>query len=240
GGPIQAANCHAASYRSGGAEGNVNRAPPRRDRSHPWQDASGRSARHGSGRSALHALGSPRAALAATAFFRLLPRQSPDRLPTPSVAKLRSCAPNCRCNNIGHNFGAYIWCGMTVYGYARVSTTGQTLATQKAMLLAAGVERISSEKASGVAARRPKLERTLDELEAGDVLVVTKLDRLARSTLDLLRIIDLIGKEGAGFKSLGDPWADTTTPHGRLMLTVLSGIAEFERSLILQRTNEGR
>jgi DNA invertase Pin-like site-specific DNA recombinase len=92
----------------------------------------------------------------------------------------------------------------------------------------------------GVAAKRPELERSLDQLEAGDVLVVTKLDRLARSTLDLLRIIDLIGKEGAGFKSLGDPWADTTTAHGRLMLTVLSGIAEFERDLILQRTNEGR
>src|SRR5215471_17453287 len=66
---------------------------------------------------------------------------------------------------------------------------------------------------------------------AGDILVVTKLDRLARSTLDLLRIVDLIGREGAGFKSLGDPWADTTTAHGRLMPTVLSGIAEFERSL---------
>jgi DNA invertase Pin-like site-specific DNA recombinase len=80
----------------------------------------------------------------------------------------------------------------------------------------------------------------LDELEAGDVLVVTKLDRLARSTLDLLRIIDQIGKKGAGFKSLGDPWADTTTSRDRLMLTVLSGIAEFERDLIVQRTSEGR
>src|SRR6516162_9478102 len=76
--------------------------------------------------------------------------------------------------------------------------------------------------------------------KTGDVLVVTKLDRLARSTLDLLRIIDLIGKEGAGFKSLGDPWADTTTPHGRLMLTVLAGLAEFERALILARTSDGR
>ena len=129
---------------------------------------------------------------------------------------------------------------MTTYGYARVSTTGQTLTTQKALLAKAGVERIYSEKISGVAAKRPELERVLDELEAGDVLVVTKLDRLARSTLDLLRIVDQIGKEGAGFKSLGDPWADTTTPHGRLMLTVLGGIAEFERDLILQRTNEGR
>jgi DNA invertase Pin-like site-specific DNA recombinase len=129
---------------------------------------------------------------------------------------------------------------MATYGYARVSTTGQTLATQKALLLAAGVERIFSEKVSGVAARRPELERALDQLKAGDILVVTKLDRLARSTLDLLRIIDLIGKEGAGFKSLGDPWADTTSAHGRLMLTVLSGVAEFERSLILQRTSEGR
>jgi DNA invertase Pin-like site-specific DNA recombinase len=96
------------------------------------------------------------------------------------------------------------------------------------------------EKVSGVAARRPELERTLDELEAGDVLVVTKLDRLGRSTLNLLRIIDQIGREGAGLKSLGEPWADTTTSAGRLMLTVLSGIAEFERDLILQRTNEGR
>jgi DNA invertase Pin-like site-specific DNA recombinase len=89
---------------------------------------------------------------------------------------------------------------MTIYGYARVSTTGQTLATQKALLKAAGVRRLFSEKASGVAARRPELERVLDELESGDVLVVTKLDRLARSTLDLLRIVDQIGRECAGFK----------------------------------------
>jgi DNA invertase Pin-like site-specific DNA recombinase len=129
---------------------------------------------------------------------------------------------------------------MTTIGYARVSTNGQTLATQKALLKKAVVERIHSEKVSGIAAKRPALERVLDELDAGDVLVVTKLDRLARSTLDLLRIIDRIEKEGAGFKSLGDPWADTTSPHGKLMLTILGGIAEFERSLILQRTNEGR
>jgi DNA invertase Pin-like site-specific DNA recombinase len=128
---------------------------------------------------------------------------------------------------------------MTTLGYARVSTSGQTLATQKSLLKQAGVNQIVSEKVSGVV-KRPALERLLDELDAGDVLVVTKLDRLARSTLDLLRIIDRIEKEGAGFKSLGDPWADTTTPHGKLMLTILSGVAEFERSLILQRTQEGR
>jgi DNA invertase Pin-like site-specific DNA recombinase len=128
---------------------------------------------------------------------------------------------------------------MTTIGYARVSTGGQTLATQKALLKKAGVERIVAEKVSGVT-KRPELERVLDNLDAGDTLVVCKLDRLARSTFDLLRIIDRIEKERAGFRSLGDRWADTTSPHGRLMLTILSGVAEFERSLILQRTNEGR
>ena len=127
---------------------------------------------------------------------------------------------------------------MAVYGYARVSTTGQTLATQKALLKAAGVRRLFSEKASGVAARRPELERVLDELESGDVLIVTKLDRLARSTLDLLRMVDQIASERAGFRSHGEPWADTTTSAGRLMLTVLSGIAEFERDLILKSVGE--
>jgi DNA invertase Pin-like site-specific DNA recombinase len=72
------------------------------------------------------------------------------------------------------------------------------------------------------------------------VLVVTRLDRLARSTRDLLNTLDIIAKAGAGFRSLADQWADTTTPHGRLMLTVLGGLAEFERELILARTGEGR
>ena len=84
------------------------------------------------------------------------------------------------------------------------------------------------------------LARALATLGAGDVLLVAKLDRLARSTRDLLNTLDAIGKAGAGFRSLGDPWADTTTPHGRLMLTVLGGLAEFERHLILARTGEGR
>ena len=129
---------------------------------------------------------------------------------------------------------------MTVYGYARVSSNGQTLANQDAALAAAGVAKTYREKVSAVATRRPELEKVLRKLGPGDVLIVTKLDRLARSTRDLLNIIDDIAKAGAGFKSLGDAWADTTTPHGRLMLTVLGGIAEFERDLIRSRTEDGR
>jgi DNA invertase Pin-like site-specific DNA recombinase len=87
---------------------------------------------------------------------------------------------------------------------------------------------------------RPELAKLLRRLDRGDVLVVTRLDRLARSTRDLLNILDVIAQAGAGFKSLGDAWADTTTPHGRLMLMVLGGLAEFERELILARTSDGR
>lgn len=130
---------------------------------------------------------------------------------------------------------------MTVYGYARVSTEGQTLAGQEAQLAEAGAVKVFSEKVSGAnAGNRKALAKALASLNEGDVLVVTRLDRLARSTRDLLNVLDAIGKAGAGFKSLADTWADTTTPHGRLMLTVLGGLAEFERSLILARTTEGR
>jgi DNA invertase Pin-like site-specific DNA recombinase len=129
---------------------------------------------------------------------------------------------------------------MTVYGYARVSTNGQTLASQDAQLHAAGAAKVYAEKISGAKTDRPELEKVIKRLETGDVLMVTRLDRLARSTRDLLNILDTIGKAGAAFKSLADPWADTTTPHGRLMVTVLGGLAEFERSLILARTSDGR
>ena len=108
------------------------------------------------------------------------------------------------------------------------------------MLKAAGAEPVYSEKQSGVKTDRAALARLIASLEAGDTVLVTKLDRLARSTRDLLNTLAAIGEAGASFKSLGDPWADTTTPHGRLMLTVLGGLAEFERHLILSRTNEGR
>jgi DNA invertase Pin-like site-specific DNA recombinase len=85
-----------------------------------------------------------------------------------------------------------------------------------------------------------QLRRVLDQLDTGDVLMVTRLDRLARSTRDLLNTLATIAGKQAGFRSLGDAWADTTTPHGRLMLTVLGGLAEFERELIRARTGEGR
>ena len=129
---------------------------------------------------------------------------------------------------------------MTIYGYARVSTGGQSLASQDAQLHGAGCAKVYAEKASGARSDRPELAKLLRRLEHGDVLTVTRLDRLGRSTRDLLNILDTIAKAGAGFKSLGDAWADTTTPHGRLMLTVLGGLAEFERSLILSRTSDGR
>jgi DNA invertase Pin-like site-specific DNA recombinase len=129
---------------------------------------------------------------------------------------------------------------MTIFGYARVSTDGQTLDAQVATLKAAGAERVFRETASGAKTDRRGLARALKSLDAGDTLLVTRLDRLARSTRDLLNTLDAIAKAGAGFRSLHDAWADTTTPHGRLMLTVLGGLAEFERDLIRARTGEGR
>jgi DNA invertase Pin-like site-specific DNA recombinase len=129
---------------------------------------------------------------------------------------------------------------MTVYGYARVRTDGQTLDAQMVALREAGAARTFAEKESGAKTARAALAKAVSVLEAGDVLLVTKLDRLARSTRDLLNTLAAIGDKGAGFRSLGDPWADTTTPHGKLMITILGGLAEFERHLILSRTSEGR
>jgi DNA invertase Pin-like site-specific DNA recombinase len=129
---------------------------------------------------------------------------------------------------------------MTVKGYARVSTDGQTLEAQQEAPRTAGATQVFAEKQSGVKADRAALARCLASLEPGDTPLVTKLDRLARSTRDLLNTLDAIAKAGATFRSLGDGWADTTTPHGKLMITVLGGLAEFERHLILSRTNEGR
>ena len=129
---------------------------------------------------------------------------------------------------------------MITYGYARVSTDGQTLVAQDAALRAAGCAKVFAEKASGAKTDRKALAKALAALGEGDTLIVTRLDRLARSTRDLLNTLDAITKAGAGFRSLADTWADTTTPHGRLMLTVLGGLAEFEQELIKARTGEGR
>jgi DNA invertase Pin-like site-specific DNA recombinase len=125
-------------------------------------------------------------------------------------------------------------------GYARVSTDGQTLDAQHAALKAAGAEKVFAEKVSGAKTDRRQLQRAIEILGAGDVLLVTRLDRLARSTRDLLNVLANVAEKGAGFRSIADAWADTTTPHGRLMLTVLGGLAEFERELIRARTDEGR
>jgi DNA invertase Pin-like site-specific DNA recombinase len=129
---------------------------------------------------------------------------------------------------------------MPLFGYARVSTRDQDLAAQDAELMAAGCAKVFKEKISGAKTDRPELVKAIGRLEPGDVLVVTRLDRLARSTRDLLHVIAAVAERGAGFKSLRDAWADTTSAHGRLMLTVLGGLAEFERELIRARTGEGR
>ena len=125
-------------------------------------------------------------------------------------------------------------------GYARVSTNDQELTSQRVELTAAGCTRIFAEKATGRHAKRTELARMLDHLRAGDVVTVTRLDRLARSTRDLLDIAEQLQARGAGLRSLAEPWADTTTPAGRMVLTVFGGIAEFERSLIIERTRQGQ
>lgn len=129
---------------------------------------------------------------------------------------------------------------MKMIGYARVSTSGQTLDGQLEQLRAAGCENLFQETISGVRSDRPELQAALNALSNGDVLVVTRLDRLARSTRDLLDIVHTVETKGAQLKALTDAWADTTTPTGKLILTVLGGLAEFERSLIAERTAEGR
>jgi DNA invertase Pin-like site-specific DNA recombinase len=126
-----------------------------------------------------------------------------------------------------------------IVGYAGVSTDGQSLESQQAALAVAGAERVFAEK-SGAVTERKALTRAIAQLGPGDCLLVTRLDRLAHSTRDLLNTLDAVAKAGAGFRSLADAWADTTTAHGRLMLTVLGGLAEFERELVRSRTDEGR
>jgi DNA invertase Pin-like site-specific DNA recombinase len=129
---------------------------------------------------------------------------------------------------------------MALLGYARVSTQDQNLAGQLDALKAAGTTTIYREKISGARADRPQLTKLMAVLKPGDVVVVTKLDRLGRSTRELLDLIDRIGKAGASFRSLGDPLWDTSSAQGRLLSTLLASIAEFERELIRERTGDGR
>jgi DNA invertase Pin-like site-specific DNA recombinase len=114
------------------------------------------------------------------------------------------------------------------------------MTAQVSQLRAAGCAKVWAETASGAKTNRAELAKALKKLESGDTLMVTRLDRLARSTRDLLNILHMLAERNVGFKSIGDAWADTTTPHGRLMLTVLGGLAEFESELIRARTGEGR
>jgi DNA invertase Pin-like site-specific DNA recombinase len=125
-------------------------------------------------------------------------------------------------------------------GYARVSTYGQTLDAQLAQLRKEGCAKIYREKASGAQPDRRELLRLLKAVAPGDVVTVTRIDRLARSTFDLFAIVKRIVDAGAQFRSLAEPWADTSTSTGRLMIAVLGGLADVERDLIRTRTAEGR
>lgn len=125
-----------------------------------------------------------------------------------------------------------------ILGYARVSTKDQNLDGQRDALNAAGAERIFADTITGTARVRPELDRLLSELRSGDVAVVTKYDRLARSLKDLLEIVDVIQAKGAGFRSLAED-IDTTSPAGRLVFHVFASIAQFERERIVERTKEG-
>ncbi|MGW8142506.1 recombinase family protein [Sphingomonas zeae] len=125
-------------------------------------------------------------------------------------------------------------------GYARVSTDDQDLRLQRAALREAGCKRTFEEKVSGARRDRPELAKMIEQLRDDDTVVVTRLDRLARSTRDLLDIAEKLKEAGAGLRSLAEPWADTTSPAGRMVLTIFAGIAEFERELIHQRTSSGR
>ena len=125
-------------------------------------------------------------------------------------------------------------------GYARVSTLDQNLDLQLQALKKAGCQKVFREKVSGASRQRPEFQLMLNQLREGDTVIVWRLDRLARSTRHLLETMEIIREAGARFQSLSEPWADTTTHAGKMIMTVFAGIAEFERDLILERTQAGR
>jgi DNA invertase Pin-like site-specific DNA recombinase len=126
------------------------------------------------------------------------------------------------------------------YGYARVSSKTQDYSAQVDALRAAGCKRIFSEKRSGKSATdRPEFNKLMRTLVPGDTIVVSKLDRLARSSRDLHNILHEVQEQSCGFVSLGESWCDTSSEVGRLMLTIMGGIAEFERGLIRKRCEDG-
>jgi DNA invertase Pin-like site-specific DNA recombinase len=126
-------------------------------------------------------------------------------------------------------------------GYARASMEKQAIERQLDELAAVGIapEHIYQEKMTGTKRNRPELNRLLNELNEGDTVIVVELSRVGRSTKDLLEIVELIHQKGAMFKSLNETWLDTTTPHGKFLLTVFAGLSQFERDLIAERTKSG-
>jgi len=124
-------------------------------------------------------------------------------------------------------------------GYARVSTQDQNLERQTDQLLQLGCERIFQEKITGSKKERPELDKLLDQLRTGDIIVVTELTRLSRSIRDLFSLVDTIHQKSAHLKSLKEPWLDTTTSQGKLLFAIFAGVSQFERDLIIERTKEG-
>ena len=124
-------------------------------------------------------------------------------------------------------------------GYARVSTEEQNLDRQLDSLKEAGCEKIFREKITGTKKERPELDKLMEQLRSGDLIIISDLTRLSRSVKDLFSLVDQIEKKGANIKSLKESWMDTSTPQGKLMFTIFAGISQFERDLISQRTLEG-
>ncbi len=124
-------------------------------------------------------------------------------------------------------------------GYARVSTLDQNLDRQTDQLQEQKCERIFQEKITGSKKERPELDKLLEQLRVGDIVIVTELARLSRSVKDLFALVETIHTKGANLKSLKEPWLDTTTPQGKLLFTIFAGISQFDRDLISQRTKEG-